>query len=263
MATYDHATDLGGLYWNKEDSPVEPSFDSALNQFNQDTLLIDILCGTKAYDLSTAYTDPAFASCQVLTTSSSVEPCTSDFAFSYVGSSVGIDEIVVESGYTAGSESMGGNSTGTTSGTDEKTISARLSKENDIKGDCDDNHQNSDGVPNARAEVKLRSASRKPKRFRKKPAIAPNTQQARACHNNVEKQYRTRLKLRFERLLMVLQASWREDKSPGQIKPLEMNYCYSRGNVLDAARQRILGLEEENKRLSSKIEELGQDLMVG
>ncbi|KNB18908.1 hypothetical protein FOXG_16310 [Fusarium oxysporum f. sp. lycopersici 4287] len=213
MATYDYATDLGGLYWNKEDSLVEPSFDSVLNQSSQDTLLVDTPCGTKAYDLSTAYTDPVFASFQALTASPFVEPCTSDFAFSNVGSSVGIDEIVVQSGYTAGFETMEGNSTGATSGTDEKTISAHLPKENSIRDNCDDNCQNSEGSLNPRAEVKLRAASRKPKISRKKPAIDPNTQQARECHNNIEKQYRTRLKLRFEKLLTVLQASRWEDES--------------------------------------------------
>uniref|UniRef100_A0A0D2XRX6 BHLH domain-containing protein n=1 Tax=Fusarium oxysporum (strain Fo5176) TaxID=660025 RepID=A0A0D2XRX6_FUSOF len=190
MATYDYATDLGGLYWNKEDSLVEPSFDSVLNQSSQ-----------------------VFASFQALTASPFVEPCTSDFAFSNVGSSVGIDEIVVQSGYTAGFETMEGNSTGATSGTDEKTISAHLPKENSIRDNCDDNCQNSEGSLNPRAEVKLRAASRKPKISRKKPAIDPNTQQARECHNNIEKQYRTRLKLRFEKLLTVLQASRWEDES--------------------------------------------------
>ncbi|KAI7771223.1 hypothetical protein LZL87_014303 [Fusarium oxysporum] len=263
MATYDYATDLGGRYWNKEYSPVEPSFDFVLNQFSQDTLLVDTPCGTKAYDLSTAYTDPAFASFQALTASSSVEPCTSDFAFSNGGSSVGIDEIVVQSGYTAGSESMEGNSTGARSGTDEKTISARLPKENSIRDNCDDNRQNSEGSLKPRTKVKLRSASRKPKRSRRKPAIDLNTQQARECHNNIEKQYRTRLKLRFEKLLTVLQASRREDESPREVKSLKMNYCFSRGDVLDAARQRISALEKENKRLSSKIKELSQGLMVG
>ncbi|KAJ9419694.1 hypothetical protein FOXG_07023 [Fusarium oxysporum f. sp. lycopersici 4287] len=158
---------------------------------------------------------------------------------------------------------MEGNSAGATSGTDEKTISARLSEENGIMDNCDDNHQNRGGAPAARRGVKLCSASRKPKRFRVKPAVAPKTQQARECHNNVEKQYRARLKLRFERLLTVLQASWREDESLGEVKPLGMGYYFSRGDVLDAARQRILALEAENKRLSCKIEELSQALVVG
>ncbi|EXK78364.1 hypothetical protein FOQG_16964 [Fusarium oxysporum f. sp. raphani 54005] len=144
------------------------------------------------------------------------------------------------------------------SGTDQKTISARLSEKNGIKDNCDDNHQNRGGVPAARREVKLRSVSRKPKRFRVKPAVAPKTQQAREYHNNVEKQYRTRLKLRFEKLLTVLQASRREDERPGEAKSLGTNDCFSRRDVLDTARQRILSLEEENKRLSYKIDELSR-----
>ncbi|KAI7769394.1 hypothetical protein LZL87_012835 [Fusarium oxysporum] len=275
MATCDYATNLGGLYWDKEDGQFkhptflmvasadnpQSSFDSIFSQFNQDTLFVDSSCGIKTCDLSTACTDPVFASFQPLT--SPVEWCTSDIAFSYVNPPVNRDEVVVQSGYTTGLESMEGNSAGAASGTDEKTTSARLSEENGTKDNCDDNSKNIEGVPNARAEVKLRSASRKPKRFQRKPAIAPNTQQARECHNNVEKQYRIRLKLRFERLLTVLPASRREDENPGELKPLEMNYCLSRGDVLDAARQHILALEEENKRLSYKIEVLSQDMMVG
>ncbi|KAJ9419709.1 hypothetical protein QL093DRAFT_2591227 [Fusarium oxysporum] len=228
------ATDLSGLYWDTKRQPV------------RDTLFTDTSCRIKSYDLSTDYANPAFATFQLLTTSSPIEPCSSDLAFSYVSP-----------------PSMEGNSAGATSGTDEKTISTRLSEENGIKDNCDDNHQNRGGAPAARQGVKLRSASRKPKRFRVKPAVAPKTQQARECHNNVEKQYRTRLKLRFEKLLTVLQASRREDERPGEAKSLETNYCFSRGDVLDAARQRILALEEENKQLSCKIKELSQALMVG
>ncbi|EXA30971.1 hypothetical protein FOVG_17699 [Fusarium oxysporum f. sp. pisi HDV247] len=158
---------------------------------------------------------------------------------------------------------MEGNSTGSTSGTDEKTISARLSEENGTKDNCYDNHQNRGGAPAARREVKLRSASRKPKKFRVKLAVAPKIQQAYECHKSVEKQYRARLKLRFEKLLTVLQASRREDERPGEAKSLETNYYFSRGDILDAARQRILALEGENKRLSCKIKELSQALMVG
>ncbi|PNP74452.1 hypothetical protein FNYG_12208 [Fusarium nygamai] len=155
------------------------------------------------------------------------------------------------------------NSAGAASVIDEKTISARLSEENGIKDNCDDNYQNRGGAPADRREAKLRSASRKPKRFRVKPAVAPKAQQARECHNNVEKQYRARLKLRFEKLLTVLQASRREDERPREAKSLETNYCFSRGDILDAARQRISALEEENKRLSCKIQELSQAWMVG
>ncbi|KAJ9419563.1 hypothetical protein QL093DRAFT_2591136 [Fusarium oxysporum] len=188
-----------------------------------DTLFTDTSCRIKSYDLSIAYANPAFATFQLLTTSSPIEPCSSDLAFSYI------------------SPPVGRNSADATSGTDEKTIATRLSEENGSKDNCDDNHQNRGGAPAARQAVKLRSASRKPKRFR----------------------YRTRLNLRFDKLLTVLQASRREDERPGEAKSLETNYCFSRGDVLDAARQRILALEEENKQLSCKIKELSQALMVG
>ncbi|KAF4416009.1 hypothetical protein FACUT_12931 [Fusarium acutatum] len=103
------------------------------------------------------------------------------------------------------------------------------------------------------ADVKLRSASRKPKRPRKKPA--PSLQ-ARECHNEVEKQYRTRLKLRFENLLAVLKASRTNNDDLRGASATEVGYVLSRGEVLDAATHRILALEKENVRLSSRVKQL-------
>ncbi|EXL66426.1 hypothetical protein FOPG_17393 [Fusarium oxysporum f. sp. conglutinans race 2 54008] len=110
------------------------------------------------------------------------------------------------------------------------------------------------------ADVKLRSASHKPKRPRKKPA--PSLQ-ARECHNKVEKQYRTRLKLRFENLLAVLQASRTNDDDLRGASTTDVGYTFSRGEVLDAATHRILALEKENDELSSRVKHLTHGAAVG
>ena len=85
--------------------------------------------------------------------------------------------------------------------------------------------------------------------------------QARDSHNNVEKQYRTRLKYHFERLLSVLQESMPKNEYRGKDGSVKDPHCFSRGEVLDAARRRILVLEEENKRLATQVELLSQGLM--
>jgi hypothetical protein len=103
-------------------------------------------------------------------------------------------------------------------------------------------------------QVKMRSASRRPKKVSKKPALPAHVVQARECHNNVEKQYRTRLKQKFERLLAVLQASKTKDESGGEGDSEAPDCGYSRGEVLDFARQRILALEEENRYLSDQVQ---------
>ncbi|KAJ9419692.1 hypothetical protein FOXG_19612 [Fusarium oxysporum f. sp. lycopersici 4287] len=110
------------------------------------------------------------------------------------------------------------------------------------------------------ADFKLRSASRKPKRSRKKPA--PSLQ-ARECHNEVEKQYRTRLKLRFENLLAVLQASRTNNDGLSGVNVPNAGYVFSRGEVLDAAIYRILALKKENDKLSSRVKQLTHGAAVG
>ncbi|KAF5989574.1 Allergen Fus c 3 [Fusarium bulbicola] len=115
------------------------------------------------------------------------------------------------------------------------------------------NEESLAGLEKAPAQMKMRSASRKPKKVSKKPALPAHVVQARECHNNVEKQYRTRLKQKFERLLVVLQTSKTKDES-GDEGDLEAPDCgYSRGEVLDFARQRILTLEEDNRHLSDQL----------
>ncbi|KAL5610931.1 hypothetical protein FOBRF1_007048 [Fusarium oxysporum] len=124
-----------------------------------------------------------------------------------------------------------------------------------------DNSDNSSGK--RRPEVRLRSASRKPKILtRRKPPGSEKTLHALKCHNSVEKQYRTRLKLHFENLLAVIQASRAKDAGPDEDGSAIPDHCFSRGEVLDAARQRILTLEKENKQLAMRNDELLKDMAV-
>ncbi|KAF4500853.1 Allergen Fus c 3 [Fusarium agapanthi] len=115
------------------------------------------------------------------------------------------------------------------------------------------NEESLAGLEKSPAQVKMRSASRKPKKVRKKPALPAHVVQARECHNNVEKQYRTRLKQKFERLLAVLQAPKTKEESGGERESEAPDCGYSRGEVLDFARQRILTLEENNRNLSDQL----------
>ncbi|KAH7179000.1 uncharacterized protein B0J16DRAFT_346178 [Fusarium flagelliforme] len=120
---------------------------------------------------------------------------------------------------------------------------------------------NLDDLGKESPEVKLRSASRKPKRTRQRTSVAAGVQRARNCHNNIEKKYRARLKQGFERLLAVLYTSMPSMGLMGnESKSLDAGYCYSRGEVLDAAMQRILALEEDNRRLTCRLLELGEAL---
>lgn len=112
----------------------------------------------------------------------------------------------------------------------------------------------------ARPDIKLRSASQKPKRSPRRKPVGPKQEvHSRECHNLVEKQYRIRLKAQFEALLAVLPVSQSLENgdgtgrgSPGQ--------CFSRGQVLDAARGRILLLEKELEEMASLRDELLRDL---
>ncbi|EXA30089.1 hypothetical protein FOVG_18502 [Fusarium oxysporum f. sp. pisi HDV247] len=122
-------------------------------------------------------------------------------------------------------------------------------------GNKDTDKKNDNGW-NGCTYVKLPSASRKPKRRRRKPALPEKTLKVRKSHNDVEKEYRTRLKLRFENLLAILQASSVKDKSLSEIYSTGVDHACSRGEVLDAARRHILALEEKNDKLFSKLKRL-------
>ncbi|EXA32449.1 hypothetical protein FOVG_16285 [Fusarium oxysporum f. sp. pisi HDV247] len=93
--------------------------------------------------------------------------------------------------------------------------------------------------------IQLRSASCKSKnRKRRHPASSNSQAHARKCHNLVEKQYRTRLKAQFENLLAVLPTAQDPDSVDKDATGNPGRYL-SRGQVLDAARERILKLENE------------------
>ncbi|KAF5231436.1 hypothetical protein FANTH_13416 [Fusarium anthophilum] len=92
-------------------------------------------------------------------------------------------------------------------------------------------------------DMQLQAASRRAK-SRRQPITLNTPVHVRECHNHVEKQYRARLKLQFERLLAVLPAS--KTRSPADRDTISNSgQVLSRGQVLDLARERILQLEEE------------------
>jgi hypothetical protein len=112
----------------------------------------------------------------------------------------------------------------------------------------------------------LRSASRTSKNTRKVTGISEQ-QKSRSSHNLVEKQYRNRLTTQFEDLLAVLpesglpagtsaEASEGDDPASDDRLKMSEKKRVSKGEVLEMARQRILFLEEENKKIERKNEEL-------
>jgi hypothetical protein len=95
------------------------------------------------------------------------------------------------------------------------------------------------------SEIQLRSASRISKnRKRRHPVLSNSQKHARECHNLVEKQYRTRLKAQFENLLAVLPTP-QDPNYAGKDATGNPGRYLSRGQVLEAARERIIKLENE------------------
>ncbi|WKT54059.1 hypothetical protein QSH57_004643 [Fusarium oxysporum f. sp. vasinfectum] len=95
------------------------------------------------------------------------------------------------------------------------------------------------------SEIQLRSASRISKNRKRRDPVLPNSQKhARECHNLVEKQYRNRLKAQFENLLAVLPTPQDPDYAGKDATGNPGRYL-SRGQVLEAARERIIKLEKE------------------
>ncbi|EMT72277.1 Allergen Fus c 3, partial [Fusarium odoratissimum] len=111
--------------------------------------------------------------------------------------------------------------------------------------------------------IQLRSASQKPKnRKNHQPAPSRDIVRARKCHNQVEKKYRNRLRIQFENLLAVLptaQASTYTDRDTAG----HIGYSLSRGQVLDAARDRILELEKKVELLNQENNWLLKDMYWG
>lgn len=129
---------------------------------------------------------------------------------------------------------------------------------------------------NSAHKNQLRTASRKPKPPGPWPAeeqedddLTNEERRARQSHNLVEKQYRNRLNQQFESLLAVLPAERSRksisegksrDRGPGGGAAAsvadEDDRRLSKAEVLDMARQRILSLEQECRKLQSERTEL-------
>jgi BMFP domain-containing protein YqiC len=89
-----------------------------------------------------------------------------------------------------------------------------------------------------------------------KTEVTTPTNSAKDVHNQVEKQYRTRLNNQFERLVDVL-APYEDDlDDEGEGPPRKL----SKGEVLDRARKRIEALERECSELRNVNDELDEDL---
>lgn len=108
-------------------------------------------------------------------------------------------------------------------------------------------------------DIKLRSASRKRKNLVRRNTMPEKEARARECHNNVEKKYRNRLTSNFEALLAVLpeaQLLAQCDQSGRQMRGRQ----FTRGQVLDAAIDRILTLEKEAETLTATRDRLLRDV---
>lgn len=119
-----------------------------------------------------------------------------------------------------------------------------------------------DVSPHRGPSVNLRTASHKPKRRLtkkmacKKPPASEVVKPSRESHNLVEKRYRSRLKNHFERLLAVLLAPASEDGHGYG----SCNRCFSKAEVLDFARERIMSLEEGFEAMAKERDQLLRDI---
>lgn len=120
--------------------------------------------------------------------------------------------------------------------------------------------------------IQLRTASRKPKTSASPKSASPAEEEddddealtneekrARQSHNAVEKQYRNRLNMQFERLLAVLPADQQAEardrhhmKGSGSSVGDADDKRMSKAEVLDMARRRIRALEEERLALQEE-----------
>ncbi|KAI8652342.1 BHLH domain-containing protein [Fusarium keratoplasticum] len=111
------------------------------------------------------------------------------------------------------------------------------------------------------SDFTLRTASEKPKRLaRHRKPVGPSMEaSAREGHNLAEKQYRIRLKAQFEALLAVLPVA-KKSNDVDQASRVIQGQCFSRGEVLDAARETILKQENEIEALTAKRDQLERDM---
>ena len=118
------------------------------------------------------------------------------------------------------------------------------------------------GGAKGKPKRELRSASRTSKNKQERVAETSEDQRSRNSHNLVEKQYRNRLNAQFEDLLHTLpESTWSGgatlggDGDEGRTNKGEKKRV-SKAEVLDMARQRILFLEEENRKIGRENDDL-------
>jgi hypothetical protein len=129
-------------------------------------------------------------------------------------------------------------------------------------------HDNNADISNqGRSSVNLRTSSHKPKKPKrrlttnmayKKPTSSETLKQPRQSHNLVEKRYRSRLKSHFESLLAVLPVPPSKDGHDHN----SCTHCFSRAEVLVAARDRIISLEEGFEVMAKERDQLQADVTL-
>ncbi|KAJ4014776.1 hypothetical protein NW761_015138 [Fusarium oxysporum] len=265
MSTAAIISDFNGFEWDGTPFSSKSTFDNILSQFEQDPVFLDALYQAPGYYLRPISPIPNIPLTQPRPNLSSSQLHKTGKASSCITNScIGNDDLPAQSG--EGPQSKHSNKNLDSSWADMNqakvlppALTAGLLERRDT---TTSNEESLVGLEKTPTQVKMRSASRRPKKVVKKPALPAHVVQARECHNNVEKQYRTRLKQKFERLLAVLQASKAKDES-GHEEDSEAPGCgYSRVEVLDFARQRILALEEENRHLSDQVQHLDRGFTI-
>lgn len=117
------------------------------------------------------------------------------------------------------------------------------------------------------SSVTLRTASYKPKKptkwltksmAYKKLTSSERLKQPRQSHNLVEKRYRSKLKSHFESLLAVLPVPPSKDDHEDK----SCTHCFSRAEVLVAARDRIISLEEGFEVMAKERDQLQADVAL-
>ncbi|PNP49301.1 hypothetical protein FNYG_16016 [Fusarium nygamai] len=253
MASYDYPTELALAGWDQGDNRYELLSNQTLDPGTPYEL--------QALDYFTVNTIPSFSSPRPTSDYSSSDQYILNPLLSQPKSPPNAtSEHPFQSGSATSKESMDKQSIHSLSVTADKVPSPGGHSNSSTGDDNDIDSIKNENGGRGFADVKLRSASRKPKRPRKKPALSL---QARECHNEIDKQYPTRLKLRFENLLVVLQASRTNDDGLSGVSVTDVGYVFSRAEVLDAARHRILALEKENDKLSSRVKQLTHGVAVG
>ncbi|RBR16136.1 hypothetical protein FVER53590_13465 [Fusarium verticillioides] len=261
MSTAATIPDFDGFEWDGAPFPNESTFDNILSQLEQDSVFLDPLYQAPGYYLRPISPVPKIPLTHLPPNPSSSEQVKKANRPSLITNTcIGDDDFPAQSGEGMQSKhSIEHVDSSWADMSQPKVLTAGLL---DRRNSTLSNEESLVGLERSPTQVKMRSASRRPKKVSKKPALPAHVVQARECHNNVEKQYRTRLKHKFERLLAVLQVSKTKDVSGGEGNSEAPDCGYSRGEVLDFARQRILALEEENRHLSDQVEHLERGVTI-